>query len=52
MKSFPPGDHYMTEDQAAEAEKQGGERLAENPSDKKTDKAGQTVTRVDLRDAN
>lgn len=43
MKSFPPGDHYLTDDQATEAERQGvGERLAERPKGAKVDKAGQT----------
>ena len=43
MKSFPPGDHYLTDDQATEAERQGvGERI-ERPKGAKVDKAGKTV---------
>ena len=43
MKSFPPGDHYLTDDQATEAERQGvGSRMAERPAGTKVDKAGQT----------
>lgn len=42
MKSFPPGDHYLTDDQATEAERQGvGTRLAERPTGKRAGKDGQ-----------
>jgi hypothetical protein len=44
MKSFPPGEHYMTEEQATEAERVGaGTRMAERPEGKKVTKAGQTA---------
>jgi hypothetical protein len=43
MKSFPPGDHYLTEDQATEAERQGvGSRRVERPKGAKVGKDGQT----------
>lgn len=43
MKTFPVGEHFMTEEQAAEAERQGaGKRMAKPPADKSVDKSGQT----------
>lgn len=43
MKSFPPGEHFVTEDQAADIERQGKGKRIERPDDKKTSKAGQTT---------
>lgn len=41
MKAFPVGDHYMTDDQADEAERVGAGKRVTRPSGKKVTKAGQ-----------
>lgn len=42
MKAFPVGEHYMTDEQADEAERVGaGKRLEKKPEGKKVTKAGQ-----------
>lgn len=44
MKSFPVGDHYLTDSQADEAERVGaGDRLPARPSNRRVAKDGQTV---------
>lgn len=43
MKTFGVGEHFMTEEQAGEAERQGaGKRMKDPPADKRTDKTGAT----------
>lgn len=41
MKAFPVGEHYMTDDQADEAERRGAGVRIDKPAGKKTTKAGQ-----------
>ncbi len=43
MKSFPVGDHYMTDDQASEAERRGAGKKIDKPDGKKTTKAGVVI---------
>lgn len=42
MKAFPPGEHFMTDEQADEAERVGAGRRVDKPEGKRTTKAGQT----------
>lgn len=43
MKAFPPGEHFMTDPQADEAERVGAGKRIDKPAGKKTTKAGQAV---------
>jgi hypothetical protein len=43
MKAFHPGDVFMTDAEADEAERQGAGKRIEKPDGKKVTKAGQTV---------
>lgn len=43
MKAFQPGDVFMTDAEADEAERQGAGKRIEKPDGKKVTKAGQTV---------
>lgn len=47
MRTFEVGQHFMTEEQAAEAERLGaGKRMAAPPADKGTDKSGGTKAKA------
>ena len=43
MKAFPAGDHFMTDEQADEAERVGAGVRIDKPAGKKTSKAGYVV---------
>jgi hypothetical protein len=43
MKSWPVGQHYMTQDQADDAVRVGAGKAIDRPTGKKTTKAGKVV---------